>query len=150
MKDTRDPVALGRDLLKKPRENTLQLAKQLSKAPARGSFREYCADIGIGRRRAYYLREVMLAIEQGVLTKQDVESLGWTKCQLILAAGKSRTQVERILPYAQGHTTMELAQRLKPTSGDAKITVTLRVTKSEERRLRDFLRNLRRDARSHG
>ena len=150
MKDRRDPVALGRDLLKKPRENVLQLAKRLSKARADGGFREYCANIGIGRRRAYYLAEVMDAIKEGKLSTHDITSLGWTKCQLIVGAGKPPTQVGRLIRYARDHTTKELAQHLKPAPGDNTITVTFRVTKSEERRMRDFLRELRRVDRSHG
>jgi hypothetical protein len=150
MKIMRSRVLLGKALLKKPRENILELAEVLSQVQGDGGFRDYCADIGIGQRRAYYLTEVMLAIRQGVLTKQDIEALGWTKCQLILAARVPHTQVGRIIRYAQGHTTKELLQYLKPTSGDNKTSLTLLVTKDEERRLRALLRELRREDRLHG
>jgi hypothetical protein len=143
MKSMRTRVVLGKQLLRKPRENSLQLAELLAKVQAEGGFQDYCAEIGIRKRRAYYLTELMLAVERGRLSKQDIIAIGWTKCQIILAADVPPNQMGRTVQYARGHTVKELRQRLKLDAVDDRRTMTLRVTSYEESRLRALLRDLR-------
>jgi hypothetical protein len=150
MRSTRTrAAALGKELLKKPREISLQLAELLAKVQDDGEFQDCWAKSGISKRTAYYLAKVVLAVKRGVLSRQAFIAIGWTKCQVILAADVPPARMDRTIEYARGHTVKKLRQHLGLDAQDGRRTITLRVTLDEEQCLRARLRELRHGPPSH-
>ena len=93
------------ELASRPEENFLELAKYLRMLNDfdHDQFRQVYEKSRLGRRKAYYLLEIRKQFEGLKLPKSRLNSIGWTKVQII---GKhlTRKSADKLLRFAEKNT----------------------------------------------
>lgn len=118
-------ISRGRRLLRYGEPVAFELGQLLIKARDHGLFDELCQELGLGRRKAYYLTSIAIGVEQKLFTPADIERIGWTKAQVLLPALARMNSAGRrkAISYAAEHNVLELRNFLDDTGQGSKSVV---------------------------
>lgn len=102
------------------RGNFMDLARQLRQTleQSPNEFMRIAKQLGVERRKAYYLVEIDRNLDGLKVDRQRLERIGWTKLQIISGHINSRN-AESLLAQAEQHNAYELTRLMKREPVDA-------------------------------
>jgi hypothetical protein len=86
------------------------LRKVLDETPDR--FVTVAVQLGVARRKAYYLAEIDRAFDRLKVDRRRLERIGWSKLRIISGHINDRN-CEELLKLAEGNSSYQLAKRMK-------------------------------------
>ena len=90
----------------------VKLGEALRRAQSDGQFKEFCAAYRLHTRKAYELIRIAEAVGRQLITRADVEEIGWTKAALV-AGIDNRRHVRQAVAYARKYTLPALVSFLR-------------------------------------
>ena len=100
----RRSISKCRQLLGQAVPDPAEIGRLVRAAHEEGSFTEFCDAVGLHIRKAYDLVAIADAVDHGLLARNTVQEIGWSKSRLIATQARTKRQAQKALTFARNQT----------------------------------------------